>query len=460
MVDISDWADLDNIRNDLTGTYNLVNDLTPSTAGYDTHASINANGGSGWSPIGDSSNQFTGVLDGNNYNIEGLYIDRTTQRLGLVAEINGATVRDINFIDADITGTDNRVGTAIGSVSGDTGRLSACSSINCNIEGVNNVGGLVGTSVFSGIDNCFTSGTITGEGNIAGICGGFGNGSTIRDCYSNASITNIADSTGGVAGISNIIAATPSEDKILRCGFGGDITSSAIPAGGVIGELPGEATVTSCYSVCNIDAGGNEVGGIVGRAQSGSFFGPSRLEKSYSSPSVTNPGVYGGLMGDTVDSGGSIDVVDSYWDESVSGTTDAVGGNAGILTENNVNSLPTANMQGSSASSNMSGLDFSVSTTSDKSDDVFVEVVSISAPVLATLEIPKNDGYPILISVDEPNSSFEGVVDSRKRQQLQSQGITSVINTNLGGDYVTDITVDGNSVSSFTVGNETIFDNT
>ena len=41
---ISDWYDLDDARNDLTADYELVNDLTPSTAGYDDVASSNANG--------------------------------------------------------------------------------------------------------------------------------------------------------------------------------------------------------------------------------------------------------------------------------------------------------------------------------------------------------------------------------------------------------------------------------
>ena len=45
-VEISDWNDLDNVRNDLTSDYILVNDLDSGTAGY-------AGIGDDWNPIGE-----------------------------------------------------------------------------------------------------------------------------------------------------------------------------------------------------------------------------------------------------------------------------------------------------------------------------------------------------------------------------------------------------------------------
>ncbi len=57
--EIRDWHDLDAIRDNLGGSYVLMNDLDSTTAGYKELASPTANGGKGWQPIGGSSaNQY------------------------------------------------------------------------------------------------------------------------------------------------------------------------------------------------------------------------------------------------------------------------------------------------------------------------------------------------------------------------------------------------------------------
>ena len=51
-AEIRDWYDLDAIRDNLGGSYILMNDLDSTTAGYEELASPTANGGKGWEPIG------------------------------------------------------------------------------------------------------------------------------------------------------------------------------------------------------------------------------------------------------------------------------------------------------------------------------------------------------------------------------------------------------------------------
>jgi hypothetical protein len=46
-IEIRDWYDLHAIRNDLRGSYILMNDLDSATAGYTELASETANGGRG-----------------------------------------------------------------------------------------------------------------------------------------------------------------------------------------------------------------------------------------------------------------------------------------------------------------------------------------------------------------------------------------------------------------------------
>ena len=70
-VEVADWNDLDNVRNDLAGDYVLVNDLDSETDGY---------GGIGddFEPLGVASfegDAFTGTFDGGGFAIEDLIID-------------------------------------------------------------------------------------------------------------------------------------------------------------------------------------------------------------------------------------------------------------------------------------------------------------------------------------------------------------------------------------------------
>jgi hypothetical protein len=51
-IGIYDWYDLNAIRDNLSGSYVLMNNLDSSTAGYMGLASQTANGGKGWLPIG------------------------------------------------------------------------------------------------------------------------------------------------------------------------------------------------------------------------------------------------------------------------------------------------------------------------------------------------------------------------------------------------------------------------
>ena len=50
----------------------------------------------GWQPVGNSSANFKGILDGNNHTISGLWIDRsTTDYVGLFGYTSGAKIKDL-----------------------------------------------------------------------------------------------------------------------------------------------------------------------------------------------------------------------------------------------------------------------------------------------------------------------------------------------------------------------------
>jgi hypothetical protein len=66
--EIRTWYDLDDVRDNLGGSYVLMNDLDSTTTGYARLAGPAADGGEGWQPIGTSdyplNYPFTGTFDG------------------------------------------------------------------------------------------------------------------------------------------------------------------------------------------------------------------------------------------------------------------------------------------------------------------------------------------------------------------------------------------------------------
>ncbi len=134
--------------------------------------------GNGWMPIGYylSSNNFkyfTGNYDGQGYTISNLFINRTTRdHIGLFGYIHWATVKNLGVINADISGKFH-------------------------------VGAIVGTSAYSRVENCYTSGTVGATVNGGGLIGK-NNFARVINCHSHAHIARMGTSSnqsfGGLIG--------------------------------------------------------------------------------------------------------------------------------------------------------------------------------------------------------------------------------------------------------------------
>lgn len=173
-----------------------------------------------------------------------------------------------------------------GKVDNSAARIENLGVIDASITGGNYsyyVGVLAGWFEDGTISNCYTSGSGTGYYNVGGLVG-FRYEGTITSCYTSGSVT-----AGNIG---------------LRCG-------------GLFGYNYGN--VTDCYSSCSV-SGNSEVGGLVGRNQTGT------IRSCYAVGSVTgvgsSPSGIGGLVGNRA--GGS--VVDSYWDTETSGQASSDGG--------------------------------------------------------------------------------------------------------------------------------------
>src|SRR5690606_23772255 len=102
---VSNWKQLSNIELNMDASYQLTADIGFDSEGYEELASSTANQNGGWYPIGTKSNlTFTGALDGQNYNITGLYISREGQSGGLFNAMLEATISNLRLSEFHITG--------------------------------------------------------------------------------------------------------------------------------------------------------------------------------------------------------------------------------------------------------------------------------------------------------------------------------------------------------------------
>lgn len=171
---IEDVDDLNEVRRNLTASFKLVNNINLGIAPHNT--------GSGWTPIAGA---YTGTFDGNGKVILNLFINRgTTDSVGLFDLFNG-TVKDLGFINPNVTGRDN-VGVLAGrnEVGTDTNRLFIKSG---NVTGRNRVGSIVGsqTSSHSYYNDCKIECNVTGTGTqyIGGLIGLFSGNASSSDRY-------------------------------------------------------------------------------------------------------------------------------------------------------------------------------------------------------------------------------------------------------------------------------------
>jgi len=190
MVDIYDWNDLDAVRDDLTASYTLQNDLDSSTAGY-------AGIGDDWTPLGFVSgnsrgNPFSGTLNGQGYQISDLVIEENNSSGGGVAFItnvsDGGVIKNLEVDGTvDSTITDRKFGGLAGTVGATfPGTVQNCvSHIDVTVSG-ERVGGLVGDNKDT-ITDSYATGSVDGDADVGGLVG-YQSG-TIQTSYSVGSVT-------------------------------------------------------------------------------------------------------------------------------------------------------------------------------------------------------------------------------------------------------------------------------
>lgn len=98
---------------------------------------------SGWEPIGENGNAFTGAIDGQGYTISGLTINRSTDYVGLFGIVGtGGALDNIGIEDASVIGSNN-VGGLVGYLlDGTISNSNIEGKVNQNKNSGNDIGGL------------------------------------------------------------------------------------------------------------------------------------------------------------------------------------------------------------------------------------------------------------------------------------------------------------------------------
>lgn len=224
-----------------------------------------------WTPIGNIG-AFSGVFDGNNHIISGLY-ENGNKISGLFASTENATIKNTVLEKATVLEYEQvLVYTAIGGIL--VGKAKNTNILDCSVDGIIEIfsakpsGGLVGQcevfindTVF--IKNCVNYAVVSENECTGGITGKtiVNNGNLVIDnCVNHGSI-NGWTFAGGMVGMVGDGAFI-----IKNCDNFGEIVSEGT-AGGMAGQGGLNCSITNCFNhESGTVTGGMNTGGIIGTA--------------------------------------------------------------------------------------------------------------------------------------------------------------------------------------------------
>ena len=212
---IRNASQLQNINNKLDGNYILSSDIDLSSI-------------ANWTPIGNSSNPFTGIFNGNGYTISGLSVfSDQPEEIGLFGYVSGGTIKNLH-----VSGS---IKSELGDFSGEFVFAYA--------------GGIAGNILNSTIEQCSFSGTVSCS--VGNCCYSRAGGittavsSTLRNCYSDA---NVYAFSKGVNVMAAGICVWSDYTVIDKCYFAGTVkgetNSGYCYVGGI--NASGGGTITNC----------------------------------------------------------------------------------------------------------------------------------------------------------------------------------------------------------------------
>ncbi len=262
-----------------------------------------------WSPLGTEKNPFNGVFDGNGYTISNIaYIKRdgnSSDCAGFFGYCESATIKNLGIENIDASGYAKIMG-GIAAHTCDT-TIENCYTTG-SISGVPSTefaGGLVGIAEDGTVIYKSSSGVeIASNGQCYGGLAGSLFFSTIRDSYSTGSLW-YAEKMGGLVGHSYNSEIINSYHSIGVINGGNQYAYyDTVLIGGLVGYAEGDINISSSYSTGNLFGGGKSSGytaGLVGYMKDDTTSRIS-LVSCYVTGTIDgkSDGIYAGLLGHSI----------------------------------------------------------------------------------------------------------------------------------------------------------------
>ena len=205
-----------------------------------------------WEPIGNTTNKYMGTFDGNNKTITNLYINANQKYSGLFGYTYISTIKNLTFVNANVTNTNSFTGILVGYGYGGTYQ-NIMTSISCEVYGGDGTGGIAG-KLAGNAYNCVNYATVQGKEQVGGL-----------------------------------FSSYDSSKSITACANYGKVTASSQWVGGLVGEF-NSGTIQDCANYGDVK-GTNRVGGMAGFVSSGKI----QNVFSYGNVSATNSTQYIGM---------------------------------------------------------------------------------------------------------------------------------------------------------------------
>lgn len=284
---IYDADDLQNIQEDLTANYILMNDIDLS--------------GINWKPITQKWYPFTGTFEGNGFTIRNLTVNGEKYDQGALFYQNEGTIQNLRITgQINLTQASGVPCEAASIVLFNKGTIYNCTSaVSFNVGGKMPVrtGGLASYN-YNTIDYCRYTGTIHASAGAGNVCvGGIAyindNSATISHCENVGII--LAESDNSTEEITDFVVSL--------------INESAVYIGGIAGSTDWHSTIDQCRATCTIRVTGKSyyrskdwaIGGIAGSGfvttlTNCCFNGSIATNVNMESP-LSGPSGVGGLIG-------------------------------------------------------------------------------------------------------------------------------------------------------------------
>ena len=196
-----------------------------------------------WEPIGNTTNRYMGTFDGNNKTITNLYINANQKYSGLFGYTYISTIKNLTFVNANVTNTNSFTGILVGYGYGGTYQ-NIMTSISCEVYGGDGTGGIAG-KLAGNAYNCVNYATVQGKEQVGGLFSSYDSSKSITACANYGKVTASSLWVGGLVGYFK-------SGTIQDCANYGDVKGANCVAG-MVGFVD-QGKIQNVFSYGNVSA--------------------------------------------------------------------------------------------------------------------------------------------------------------------------------------------------------------